>query len=67
MIPSLSQIDRNDTVFVALKHELRLTRRDAPELDRAVFGARDDPLAVGRYGNGQNVVLGERQRWPEVL
>ena len=40
------QINGNDAVFVALKHKLSLTGRDIPELDGAVFGARDDPLPV---------------------
>lgn len=33
-------------VFVSLDHELDLTRDRVKELDRPVFGARDDPSAV---------------------
>lgn len=32
MITRPSQIDGDDTVLVSLQHELRLTRRDVPEL-----------------------------------
>ncbi len=57
MDPAPRQIDRDDTVFVALEHKLRLAVGDVPELDRAVFGSGDNPLAVWGDGNGEDVVL----------
>lgn len=60
--PAPRQVDADDTVFVALQHELRLAALDVPELDRAVFGAGYDPLAIGRDGDGEDVVL-VRQLW----
>lgn len=51
MIARPSQIDRNDTVFVTLQHELRLASGDIPELYGSVFGPRDDPLSIRGDGD----------------
>lgn len=44
-------------ILVTLEHELRLCRLRIPELNAAVFGTRDDPRAVGRDVDRQDVVL----------
>lgn len=40
-----------------LQHALHVRRLRVPELDAAVLRARDDPLAVVRHRDAQDVVL----------
>lgn len=42
---------------MALEHKLGLPGRNVPELNGTVFGTGDDPLAVRRNGDGENIVL----------
>lgn len=44
-------------VFMALKHELNLSSVGIPELNTAVLGSRDEPLAIRRHRNGEHKVL----------
>lgn len=55
--PAPREIDRDDRVLVALEHKLGLPGGNVAELNGTVFGTGDDPLAVRRNGDGEDIVL----------
>lgn len=42
---------------MALQHDVRGARSGVPEVHAAVLGARQDPVAVGGEGDGEDEVL----------
>jgi hypothetical protein len=42
---------------VALQHELSVASSGIPKLNTAVFGSGEDPVSVGREGDGEDKVL----------
>ena len=48
---------RDDRVLVALQHELSNAGMRIPELDTAILGAAEHPVAVGREGNTEHKIL----------
>ena len=48
---------RRTRIFVALKHEVAISRAWVPKLNAAIFGTAKDPFAVWGKGDAENEVL----------